>query len=86
MKLAQQALLSTIDRILSKRGNDPSVIDTGDKMALATQLVQLCVLHESEIQKATETLAQALGSSPHIPLAELASSARLEIENKRSVA
>lgn len=86
MQLAQQALLSTIDRILTERGDDPSVIDAQDKVAFATQLVQLCMLHESQIRKATEELAQVLGSSSSCTLMDLVSSARKTIKMQRSAA
>lgn len=86
MHLAQQALLSTIDRILTERGDDPSVIAQDDKVALATQMVQMCALHESEIRKAIQELAGALESSPNRALNDLVCTARLTIESQRSAA
>lgn len=86
MDKAQQALISTIDRILRERGDDPSVIAPQDKMTLAAQLVQLCQLHEHEMRKASEELAGALGCSSALALAELASNARVTIEMQGSPA
>lgn len=86
MDLAQQALLRTVDRILVERGEDPSVIAPQDKINLATQFVQLCVLHEHVMRKTAQELAEGLGASPNLPLIELAADARIRIENQRSSA
>jgi hypothetical protein len=86
VQLVQQALLSTVDRILSERGDDPSIIDPQDKIAFATQLVQLCMLHESQIRRASEELAQALGSPSSCTLMDLAATARMTIETQRNAA
>lgn len=48
MHLAQQALLSTVDQLLLERGVDPGTISDTDKVALATQIVQLSMIRESE--------------------------------------
>lgn len=48
MHLAQQALLSTVDQLLLGRGVDPDTISSEDKVALATQIVHLSMIHENE--------------------------------------
>lgn len=86
MHLAQQALLSTVDQVLRERGADPATVSEEDKVALATQLVQLAILREHEIRTASAQLAQALGSSSDLPITELAEGARVTIEQQRSPA
>jgi hypothetical protein len=82
--LAQQALLSTVDQVLRERGANPASVSDEDKLALATQLVQLAVLREHEIRTASAELAIALGSSSDLQITKLAEAARAAIERKRS--
>jgi hypothetical protein len=67
----QDVLLSTVDRALTERGEDPELITPLDKMAIAAQYVQLYQLHEDMVQKACKELTDLLGISRPLPLMDL---------------
>lgn len=68
MGIEQQALLTTVDRLLRENGNNPEIVATDDKITLATQYVQLYAVQEHVLETTTRRLAQALGVPEDIPL------------------
>lgn len=83
MDIGQQALLRTVDRVLTERGEDPEIVSAEDKVVLGAQYIQLCALHEHALHAASQELAEALGASPQLALAELVAEAVAEVREYR---
>lgn len=69
--IEQQALLTTVDRVLREHGDNPEIITPQDKIGIATQYVQLYAMQEHVVEDATRRLARALGIRADIPLTQL---------------
>src|SRR5215469_11990397 len=80
METAQQVLLDTVDRLSTEKGLDPTRFTLHDKFVLAAQYVQQWGVYEHEHRLVAAELATALHTSPQIPLAELAATARDVLE------
>jgi hypothetical protein len=71
MGIEQQALLTTVDRVLREYGDNPETIPPQDKVSLATQYVQLYAMQIHVMEDASRRLARALGIRADTPLEQL---------------
>lgn len=71
MGIEQQALLTTVDRVLREHGDNPETIPPQDKVSIATQYVQLYAMQMHVVEEASRRLARALGIPSDTPLEQL---------------